>query len=514
MEPHQSGSVCSSLNNIVVSLGFDAPEKNIPVNGMTLDSREVKDGFLFVAIKGAHSDGRKYIDQAIAAGASAVLAEGDENENKHPVYFVRGLRLRLGEIAARFYGMPANEMEIIGITGTNGKTTCAQLIKQMFDGLGERAATIGTMGYGADLSRLVSTGLTTPDAISCQKILKKFLQQNISKVSMEVSSHALAQGRCEGLRFAGALFTNLSQDHLDYHADMAEYAKTKARLFSAADRKFAVINADDQCGREVILPAVPAEVSCILYGIDKLKVKSVLPENARFVIAKNIEYEANGFTMDIYSSWGEAKAKCALLGPFNVHNVLATVSVLCASGFSLVQVAAHVKNLKPIAGRMQLLSVAGADITVCVDYAHTPDALEKAITATKIHTQGNLITVFGCGGDRDSSKRLQMGLTAESLSDRIVVTSDNPRTEDPSSIINDVLAGLKGSVEVRVDRAEAIDFAIANAEPHDCVLIAGKGHEDYQIIGDRKLPFSDVLVAQQCLMARTSRRAGGAYDAV
>ncbi len=497
-----------SLGDLIVSLGFRVCEDSVAVTGLCLDSREVKAGDVFVALQGEHSDGRDYINQALAAGAVAVFAEGEVNHEEYPVYYIAKLKTKLGVLASLFNGAPSSGMGVVGITGTNGKTTCAQLIKQGFEILGEKSATIGTMGYGVKLDNLVDTGLTTPDAISCQTILKQFREKGVAQVSMEVSSHAIDQGRCEGIQFSGGVFTNLSQDHLDYHRTMEDYAQTKAKLFESENRKFAVVNIDDRYGRDLMLSRIPPSVLIVVYGMER-KSLSGLDAGVKYIFGDNIHYSREGIKLDIESSWGRERAECSLLGNFNAYNVLATMAVLCASGYAISDVAQTIKKFKPVAGRMELLSRCGADVSVCIDYAHTPDALEKAIVAAKEHTAGKVVTVFGCGGDRDKTKRPIMGSVAEKYSGRVVVTSDNPRNEDPAMIIEDVLKGIDRPVEVKSDRAEAIEFAIESAERGDLVLVAGKGHESYQIVGNKKYPFSDVDVALRCLDVRKKRLAGG-----
>jgi len=495
------------LTQLLAQLGIDVPSVNVDITHLSLDSRDVHAGSLFIAVKGTTVDARCFVEQALASGAAAVFVHAEKTCVKHPVYEIENLQEKVGDIAAGFYAWPSKHLQVIGVTGTNGKTTSVQLLQQLFELLDDKAASIGTMGYGSDLANLEDVGLTTPDAINNQKILRKFVDEGIKLVSMEVSSHAIDQHRHRGIEFTGAVFTNLTRDHLDYHRTMDAYAQAKARLFADKQLNFAVINADDPCGIDVIKPRVPSNVPCYLYGMGKGDhwVKS---SGSEYLISANIlGFHRSGVTLELHSHWGIAEINPALLGEFNVYNLLAVITTACALGYPWEQVVSAAEKLRPIAGRMQIIDNGECDISVCIDYAHTPDALEKAILAARKHTDGKLCIVFGCGGDRDIGKRPEMGRVSE-LADRIIVTSDNPRTEEPQSIIDDIVGGIQSSYTAYANRAEAIELAITKAEPHELVLIAGKGHEDYQIIGHQKLPFSDYAVALAALQKRKEEIGG------
>ncbi|WP_339065280.1 UDP-N-acetylmuramoyl-L-alanyl-D-glutamate--2,6-diaminopimelate ligase [Teredinibacter turnerae] len=480
-----------------------ATEHNPEITGLSLDSRSIAVGELFCAVKGHSVDGRQFISAAISRGATAVVADASDDfdfssvPNDIPLVLVKNLGRTLSLIAGNFYDHPSRSVRVIGVTGTNGKTTCVQLLMQLFNQLGEKAASIGTMGYGFSQSTLQDFGLTTPDAIVCQRVLAQLRNAGATFVAMEVSSHALEQGRVDAVNFEGAVFTNISRDHLDYHGTFEHYIAAKSRLFTFDALRFAVINGDDSASRA--LSAGSTAESSFLYGV----------ESGNTVVAKDIALSPEGVAAKISSAWGEANIQSCLIGNFNILNLLAVITTACAAGYSLPAVAEQVQHLQPARGRMQRIAVDGGDVTVCVDYAHTPDALEKALLALRAQAANDVWVVFGCGGDRDKGKRAQMGRIAAEHADVVVVTSDNPRTENPAAIIDDVLSGIPTS-DKRVtnfeDRSAAIEFAILQAKSGDTVLIAGKGHEDYQIVGTAKRHFDDCEVSSQCLYARISQQ--------
>ena len=502
-----------------IELGQLLPPERVPevfrdltVTGLALDSRRVSAGDLFLAVRGWQDDGRAHIPQALTGNCAAVVAEARGIERFEaecaavakagiPLILMADLQSLVSPIAANFYGHPGRQLDVIGVTGTNGKTTCAMLLARMAHLLGWRAGLIGTLGCGivADgEADLVDTGMTTPDAVSLQRSLARLRAESVNFVAMEVSSHGLEQGRVSAVGIDCALYTNLSRDHLDYHGSEQRYAEAKARLFTQPGLNQAVINVDDAWGA-AILSALPRHLRTVSYGLGA----------TAQVRAENIRAGADGLRFRLCSPWGDAEVESRLLGEFNVYNLLALIATFCLRGTALARVVGLIPRLEPVPGRMEMLVRPGAP-RVVVDYAHTPDALEKALHSLRGHCQGRLWCVFGCGGDRDQGKRPQMGAVAESLADRILVTSDNPRREEPQAIIDQILVGMTELKHVRVlaDRKEAIDTAIADANEEDCILIAGKGHENYQETGGRRLPFSDLDAASAALDARAAR--GGA----
>jgi UDP-N-acetylmuramoyl-L-alanyl-D-glutamate--2,6-diaminopimelate ligase len=476
--------------------GLKQPEQDLAVIGLQLDSRKVNDGDLFLAFSGFAVDGRDYIDHAIDSGAIAVLVEKDEKWQLSsyyrdvPLIIVEGLKEQLSEIAGRFYGHPSRALPLIGVTGTNGKTSCCHLIMQLLNALGQSCAIAGTLGNGVDGK--IQEGLnTTADAVSIQQLLSLWQTQTVNAVAMEVSSHGLDQKRVAALEFQVALVTNLSRDHLDYHQSMEQYAQAKAELLIQPGLKTAVINIDDAYG-DFFLRSVPVGVQGLGYSLDN---------SAADIWLENIEFSLKGVTATLHSPWGSAEFFSHLSGRFNLSNLIAVIAALCAIGVSFQDVLAAVSALRAVPGRMEAVS-SDADVQVIVDYAHTPAAMEAALEAMSLHKEGQLWCVFGCGGDRDRGKRAQMAAVAERLADRIIVTSDNPRTESAAAIIGEICAGFSGHFEVEVDRANAIALAISEASPGDSILIAGKGHEDYQQVGQQRLPFSDVQQARFALVRR------------
>ncbi len=455
---------------------------DVEVGGVSLDSRQVRLGDLFVAVPGTLADGRDFVHEALRRGAAAVLCEAggsyDFGALAVPVFVMTDVRSQLGVIANRFFGSPSQELMVIGVTGTNGKTTCTHLLAHALDRAADRCALIGTVGSGfpSALDRLDNT---TPDVFMIHRLFAHFLQAGATRVSMEVSSHALDQQRTAGVAFDIAVFTNLSRDHLDYHADMHRYAETKAGLFAAEGLQCAVVNGDDPFGRE-LLARLAGKLDTISFGVERGDVH-----------ARELRLLKDGMELLAVTPQGTTRIRCALLGRFNAANLLAALAALLASGVGLDAAQAALSALRPVTGRVERFGGhAGAPIVV-VDYAHTPDALEQVLRALREHTRGRLRCVFGCGGDRDRGKRAQMGRLAEQLSDWVVLTDDNPRGESGDRIIADIAAGMQARARVMRDRASAIGAAIRGAGENDVVLIAGKGHEDYQQVGDQRLPYSD-----------------------
>ncbi|GAO37109.1 UDP-N-acetylmuramoylalanyl-D-glutamate--2,6-diaminopimelate ligase [Sulfuricella sp. T08] len=468
------------------------------VKHVVVDSRQVRQGDTFAAYPGERLDGRKFIAQAVAAGASAVLWEREgfewNSEWKVPNLPVDDLRDKIGKIASQVYGEPSRQLWTIGITGTNGKTSCCHWIAQCLTVLGKKTAMVGTLGNGFP-SDLAPSANTTPDAVSLHALLRDYLANGAKCVAMEVSSHGLAQGRVNGVHFDIAVLTNLSRDHLDYHGDMASYAAAKAGLFEWPELQYAVLNMDDQFGVELAGKLGCSGVQTVGYSL------AGKHEGCRFaVLARDLVADAEGIRFKAITPWGTAQLSSKLLGRFNASNLLAALAVLLVSGIALEEAVRELGKVESVAGRMQRLGGEGKPLVV-VDYAHTPDALEKVLgTLREIMSDKNrLICVFGCGGERDRGKRPLMGAVASRLADSVIVTSDNPRGEDGHAIIDEIIAGMGANYHVIDDRAAAIDAAVRGAQPDDVVLIAGKGHEDYQEIKGVKLPFADADVARRVL---------------
>ncbi len=464
------------------------------VKNITSDSRKVQPGSLFLAYPGGKADGRNYIADAIANGASAVLWESGGSsdsfewkaewavENKP----IKQLRAQASSIASQFYNNPSIKMWMIGVTGTNGKTSISQWLSQCFNHLGNKAAVIGTLGNGLP-NQLSATENTTPDAVMLQEMLAEYVKQDVKTVAMEVSSHGLHQGRVKGVHFDVAVLSNLTRDHLDYHGSFEAYAHEKRRLFVENDLKYAVLNVDDEFGRKIDAELTDAGTPVMSYGIDSGVVR-----------AAELHFKDTYFAFYAHTPFGNAPVKANLIGRFNVYNVLAVLATLLASKVSLDDAVAAISHIESAAGRMQQLG--GGDLPlVVVDYAHTPDALEKVLLTLKAQASAKLICIFGCGGNRDAGKRALMGKIASEIADAVVVTSDNPRDENPDKIIQDIVGAMQGNYAVEEDRAKAISIGILSAKPHDIVLIAGKGHEDYQEIAGKKQYFSDVEQAQNVL---------------
>ncbi|MDP2833997.1 MAG: UDP-N-acetylmuramoyl-L-alanyl-D-glutamate--2,6-diaminopimelate ligase [Pseudomonadota bacterium] len=509
--------------------------------GMTADSRRVRPGDVFLAYPGGAHDGRSHIADAIRAGAAAILWEpagwdfprgsrlaGDAAAGAvdaliagkpapTPNLPVPGLKDHAAGLAAAWYANPSQQLWVTGITGTNGKTSVAHWLSAAWTALGRKTAAIGTIGNGFP-GELEVASHTTPDAVSLQALLADYRDAGAGGVAMEVSSHGLHQGRVEGVAFDVAVLTNLTQDHLDYHGDMASYAAAKARLFAWPGLKWAVLNADDELGasleKQLRGGATQARRSGLAhdsnrgireqarsYGYDVLSYGL----HGGDLRARILRADRNGLRIEIVSPWGMGELTSPLLGEFNAYNLLAALGALLAGDVPLADALAALAKVEAVPGRMQRVNGGEGEPTVIVDFAHTPDALEKVLAALKPLTKGKLVCVFGCGGGRDTTKRPLMGAVVAARADAAIVTSDNPRNEDPAHIIADILAGMPPGQDAIVDRRAAIHKAIHAAAPEDIVVLAGKGHEPYQESNGVRVPFSDREEAQKALSERKQR---------
>ena len=482
--------------------------QGVRVTGLATNSRELRPGEVFLAYPGSKRDGRAFVGEALARGAAAVLWEraGFEWNSalRLPNVGVENLRGLAGYLAHQVFGRPSEKLWTIGVIGTNGKTSCSQWIAQACGTCGARTAVIGTLGIGfpappGQAGELDSAVNTTPDAVLLHRSLAQLLAAGAQGVAMEVTSIGLDQGRVNGVVFGAALFTNLSRDHLDYHGDMESYARAKQRLFETPGLKHAVLNLDDVQG--VTIARMLAETGVNRAGYSCFDGVAARAGLERFIEAHAIDVSAKGIAFTVKSSWGEARVESPLFGRFNVSNLLGVLGTMLVSGVPFERATAALTRLEPVVGRMQRLGGAGKPLVV-IDFAHTPDALEQTLAALKdVATAGGgrLVAVFGCGGERDRGKRPLMGAVASRQADAIIVTSDNPRGEEPAAIIAEIAAAISIAYEVIDDRAVAIAHAIATARAGDVVLLAGKGHETTQEIAGKKIPFSDVLEAKQAL---------------
>jgi UDP-N-acetylmuramoyl-L-alanyl-D-glutamate--2,6-diaminopimelate ligase len=472
------------------------------VTGVAIDSRKVKPGDLFMAYRGTHVNGVEYIDDAIKAGAIVIAVDENEEANLESVSVavvkVSNLRKQAGIIISRFYDEPSKQMQVIGVTGTNGKTTVSYMVAHAIVMLGKKSAVIGTIGTGR-FGKVESANTTTPDPVKLHSLFSSW-RNEVDSVVMEVSSHALDQGRVAGTEFNIGVFTNLSRDHLDYHGTLEEYASAKFQLFESSDLQHAVVNIDDSYGAKLI-NLLPTNLNVLAYST-KASQAEISRENVSLVYCEKIETDHLKTVLTIQSPWGQAVIETGLLGLFNIENILAAYTSLCVSGFTAEQVATSLSEFTGIPGRMEYFSSklnTKVKPLLIVDYAHTPDALEKALIALRSYCKGKLFCIFGCGGDRDTGKRSQMGSIAESLSDQVILTNDNPRTESEEKIIEDILEGIKdkSKVLIKYDRSDAIINTFLNADKDDVILIAGKGHETTQQIGTTLSPFSDRELARR-----------------
>jgi UDP-N-acetylmuramoyl-L-alanyl-D-glutamate--2,6-diaminopimelate ligase len=475
------------------------------IERLSSDSRGCAPGVAFFAYPGEAADGRAYIPDALGRGAAAVLWEEEgfawRPEWRVPNAAVRGLRRQAGRLAHEFYGRPSEALWVCGVTGTNGKTSCTQWLAAARGARGEKTGVIGTLGAGFP-GALAAQATTTPDALELQRMLADMRRERARAVAMEVSSHALVQERVNGVRFSCALFTNLSHEHLDYHGSMQAYAEAKARLFEAPGLGAAVLNLDDALGVRLAQRLAPRGLRTIGYS---LSAAAVAPGSVReHVAARSIDTGAQATRVAVESSWGAAEFALDKLGRHNVANALGVLGCLIAHGVPFGEGVAALQSLPQVPGRMQRVGGAGEPLVV-IDYAHTPDALDKVLQALRpvaAARGGRLVAVFGAGGERDPSKRAPMGAAAGRLADRIVLTSDNPRGEDPLAILEAIRAGVPGACELEPDRALAIERAVARAAPADVVLVAGKGHETWQEIKGERRPFSDAQAAHAALGRR------------
>jgi UDP-N-acetylmuramoyl-L-alanyl-D-glutamate--2,6-diaminopimelate ligase len=471
---------------------------NIPIKRLCIDSRRVRPGDIFAAAPGLRTDGRVFIPQAIAAGAAGVLWETNGfqwgSQWRIPNLGIDDLQAKLGLIAAHVYGDPSRNLWVAGVTGTNGKTSCTHWIAQSLGILGRPTGVIGTLGIGFP-GELRQASHTTADPVSIQEDLAELFQRKATGVAMEVSSHGLDQGRVNGVSFSDALFTNLSRDHLDYHGTMERYGAAKAKLFDWPGLKHAVINLDDRFGLELAASVDRSRINVLGYGFGKGEISG-----------HRLDLSKRGLTLEIETPWGPGVIRSQLLGGFNASNLLGVVGMLLAAGVKLDEATGSLERVHPPAGRLQMVRVEGRPLIV-VDYAHSPDALEKVLEVLRslLEPGAKLVCVFGCGGDRDKGKRPLMGEVATRLSHLAIITSDNPRSEDPHGIIEEITGGAHPNYVVEEDRAMAIARAVREAGPQDLILIAGKGHESYQEIAGTRLPFSDAEVARVALERSTQR---------
>ena len=490
-----------SIRPLMAKFGVDAPD--IRIHGMTLDSRDVSPHTAFVAVKGHQLDGREFIPQAISLGSPVIFCQVDEKA-EHGQVSMRGKTLlislfdlpaTLSSLAGAFYDYPANKLITTAVTGTNGKTSTVNLISQCKRLLGTRAGAVGTLGSGIFDGEHTQwteskTANTTPDAIQMQFLMAEFVQHGVGHVAFEASSHALVQQRLSQVKTDVAVFTNLSRDHLDYHGTMENYAAAKRLLLDQPSLKAAVVNVNDPWSADWLKGITDRKLKGVVTGID-VDIATISPE-LRHCIALDIQYHKDGCTFLLKSSWGEHLVNSALLGEFNVHNVLSAIAVLLVQGERFEDVVNVVPHLTPVAGRMEVFHFSDY-ANVVVDYAHTPDALDKALSAMSRHTQAKRWCVFGCGGDRDKGKRPEMAKIAESLSDCVVLTTDNARSEEPLDIENDIRKGFVDESKVisRPDRKDAIRYCLENADKDDLILVAGKGHETYQIIKNKTIDYDE-----------------------
>lgn len=464
---------------------------NASVSDLTLDSRKVSAGSAFIAVKGTQTDGHRFIADALEKGASVVLAESLAAAGQDArVISMPGLKTQIGMIAKRFYADPSQQLALLAVTGTNGKTSISDYIGQLLRLLGESAGTIGTLGARTRSGEAVESQNTTPDIISLNRQLADWVEQGIGFAAIEASSHALDQRRLDGLTIHTGVFSNLTRDHLDYHETMSAYKQAKLRLFADFQPERVIYNADDEATHAASEFAAQSALGVSLRDAQADVYVQVTGESG------------SGVSFQLHSPFGSASIATNVHGRFNAFNVAVAMMAVCGLGFGFKDVAAAASYLQSVDGRMQAVG-RGEDVRVVVDYAHTPDALESALFTLKASCTGELWVVFGCGGDRDSGKRAEMGRIASDLASKIVITNDNPRTEDARSIAEEIVSGCGGKeVLIELDRAAAIAHAVKSASPGDTVLIAGKGHETYQTVGTTQHVFSDVEHARQALVAR------------
>ena len=486
-----------NLSELLSGIAIAPP---IPVTEISDDSRNIKKGDIFFACQGETYHGLNFLESVIKNDAIAVIYEKpyDLSQLKSctiPLIGVENLREYMGEIANRWYDFPSSDLEVIGITGTNGKTTVAWLIQQCFSLLGNKCGYIGTLGVG--LKNLEKGRLTTPSCFELHKQLSIFKEMGIKYVAMEVSSHAIEQDRISGISFGATIFTNLSRDHLDYHGNFEAYSKIKAKLFLDIDSKIKIINCHDKFGRTLFKKINNKAITVI-------KGQASLNHGEAYLSILSSKVSEFGHTVCIKSTWGEKDFFLPLMGEFNIENAAEVIALISAYEFEFEKILLAMEEISPPQGRMELIdeSINQNLPSVFVDFAHTPEALQAALLALRLHCKRKIWCVFGCGGDRDKGKRKLMGLIARDYADYVVITSDNPRNESPENIISEILLGSNDAAHTLINRSEAINFAIKSASNQDVILIAGKGHEDYQVVENKKINFSDNLVSQKALKLR------------
>jgi UDP-N-acetylmuramoyl-L-alanyl-D-glutamate--2,6-diaminopimelate ligase len=507
----QSELTLHALLDGLIDASTLAAVEDVAVNGVTQDSRHVGVDDIFIALRGTVSHGLQFIEQAVRSGARVVLWDAADNAQKTAVdalsnevicLQVENLQQKTGEIASRFFNHPSHDLYLVGVTGTDGKTSVSHYLAQCLDTESSSCGVLGTLGNGL-INDLKPTGLTTASAVQVQQSLACLLDEGASAAVMEVSSHGLDQGRVNSVKFDTAVFTNLSQDHLDYHKTMESYFEAKSKLFESEGLKSVVINLDDAFGRML---AQKYRERLTVYGYCTSADIAALESFADFIIhTKSIKPTQHGFEINVATPKGAGYFELRLLGDFNVSNALAVLAALLLNNVAFDDSIKRLQAIKPVSGRMELI-VADNKPTIIVDYAHTPQGLAAACNAVKQHFSGELWCVFGCGGNRDREKRPLMAQAAERCADHIIVTSDNPRHEDPQAIIEQIVNGLAepGITRTYVDRREAIMHAITRAGADDVILIAGKGHESCQIVGDKYIVFDDRDVARALLEQRDS----------
>jgi len=484
------------LASLLPELAEIEQAKLIALSGLTDDTRLVKQGDLFLAVSGANHRAEDLANEAAYKFAAAILSEESiTKKSVHgvPVFPISDLAARRSEIAGTFYSHPSKDLFVVAVTGTNGKTSCSHFIADAMSELGQACGIVGTVGsgHGQDLSR---AGLTTPGAVLLQEILSEFRDAKLTAVSIEASSHGLSQGRLNGIQVDIAIFTNLTRDHLDYHGTVENYFSAKEKLFVMDSLSAVVINIDDEFGNRLI-DAIAPEVKVLTYGLNNAGAD---------IFAKKVDYHTRGFEAQIVSPWGELDISASIFGEFNLSNILAVIAVLGQRGFLVRDISNAISHLANVRGRMHRVKKTGS-ITVLIDYAHTPDALEKALKSVRLHNTDSIWCVMGCGGDRDQGKRAPMGRISTELAEHTIVTSDNPRMEDPQKIVNDILKGCinDADVTVEIDRKRAIEYALSHAQEGEVILIAGKGHEEYQEREGERFFFSDFDVVERYLGAKS-----------
>ena len=500
------------LHSLFSGVACELPSENISISRVCLDSRKVAKDSLFIAQKGNALNGEDFIATAIDAGATAVAVDQQSFSKLSKIYVekndvifipVKNLKHAVSQIGANYYSQPSSQLRVIGVTGTNGKSTVVSLVAQLINAINKVSASIGTLGVDVRGDCIFNTGLTTPDALACQEILNELIKRNVEYVSMEVSSHAIDQGRINAIQFDVVALTNITRDHLDYHGTFDNYVNTKKQFLNAFTDAVLVINLDDENGKSYLdSRKVQSERTVITY--------STANHNAD-IYAKNIEYKASGLAFELVVNAKRIHIATNLMGGFNLSNLLAAMAICTALKLPVEAIVSKLDSLVPVKGRMEqiLLSTKRnhALPKVIVDFAHTPDALEKALLAVRQHLTGRLWLVFGCGGDRDRGKRPEMGRIASDLADQIVVTADNSRTESSKLIFDEIISGVDSHAKVVQieDRSKAIEYAVLSASVGDSILVAGKGHEDFQILGETKFAYSDHEEVAGALSLRSNK---------